>query len=342
MVQSRFTSRRSLNPLLGTMWLIGGALWATGEDGKSMPQNETIWLLSEQGILALDGNPVPSGPFDPAPVIAGDVNSNRAAVVVDHREVWTFEAGAWSRAVAAPVKLNCVRWTGEKLLVGTAGARLAWITDDKLDYIAGFDGVPERKLWKTPWGGPPDVRSLAVSPDGTLYVNIHVGWIVRSRDGGQTWQNLREGLDMDVHQVAAHPTKPAVVIAATARGFYYSRDHGDTFAHRGEGMPYLYQRACAGFPDRDAYLVSTSRGPHGQADALLYRSEDAGQTWAQVNGLPDGIEANIDTHQIVITGPRHALVIVENKDLYETRDAGENWRKTGAYPRLFGAMVLPP
>ena len=61
-----------------------------------------------------------------------------------------------------------------------------------------------------------------------------------------------------------------------------------------------------------------------------------------MNGLPEGISINIDTHQIVVTGSHHALVIIENTDVYETRDEGENWRKTGSYPKLFGAIVVNP
>ena len=30
--------------------------------------------------------------------------------------------------------------------------------------------------------GAPDVRSLAVATDGTIYANIHVGWLARFRD----------------------------------------------------------------------------------------------------------------------------------------------------------------
>ena len=224
--------------------------------------------------------------------------------------------------------------------MGTERARLAWIADGELNFINSFDAVPERKLWKTPWGGPPDVRSLAVSTDGTIYANIHVGWVVRSRDGGKTWENLREGLEMDVHQVATHPSDPATVFAATARGFYISRNHGDTFVHQRSGMPYYYQRACACFPESDVYLVSTSRGPHSRVDAQLYRSDDAGENWALVNGLPEQIGENIDTFQIVTVGGADALVVVDDTTLYQTDDWGLNWQRVADYPRLFGGLVV--
>lgn len=305
-----------------------------------MNTQTTIWLLSAEGILNKNGEPILNVPFQNSSVIAGDVHEDKAAVIVDGHEVWTFSGGEWNQEISTDVTLNCVHWVdGERLLIGTASARLAWLEGGELHFIEGFDAIPERNLWMTPWGGPPDTRSLAVSPDGTIYANIHVGWIARSRDGGLTWKNTREGLEMDVHQVATHPSDPAIVFAATARGYHISSDHGETFTPKPGGMPYLYQRACACFDERDVYLVSTSRGPHGQADALLYRSEDAGENWTLVKGLPENISRNIDTFQIIIVSGARALVIVDNTSLYETDDWGISWQEVGHdYPRLFAAL----
>ena len=307
-----------------------------------MGTQESIWLLSEEGILSRDGVPHPHVPFGSSAVTAGDVHGEKVAVIADGNQVWTFSSGKWNKATHEDVSLNCVLWTSDdRLLVGTEGARVAWVEEDKLNFIEGFDIVPERKQWTTPWGGPPDVRSLAVSADGTIYADIHVGWIVSSMNGGETWQSLRKGLNMDVHQVGAHPSKPETVFAATADGFHISHDHGRTFTRCSNGIPYNYQRACACFPNRDVYLASTSRGPYRGADALLYRSEDEGKNWTMVDGLPEQIEKNIDTFQIITVGAANALVIVDDVSLYETDDWGASWQKTGHnYPRLFGALAV--
>ncbi|ODS33964.1 MAG: BNR/Asp-box repeat protein [Candidatus Scalindua rubra] len=279
-----------------------------------MKDNDNLLLLSEKGILNSDNQPYSNVPFQNVPVVAGDVYRDQVAVIVDKHEVWTFASGEWHRVADAATRLNCIRWTSDKqLLVSTESARLAWLTDGTLKFIDSFDEVPERKLWTTPWGGPPDVRSLAVSKDGTIYANVHVGWIVRSRDGGKTWKNLREGLDMDVHQVAAHPSNPAVVFAATAEGFYLSKDLGETFTRQNDDMPYRYERACACFPDTDVYLLSTSRGPHGYAEARVYRSEDEGIHWKPVNGLPEGINKNINTFQIIIIRDGNAWLLLRTR-----------------------------
>ncbi|MFQ5965414.1 MAG: hypothetical protein ACE5KZ_14150 [Candidatus Scalinduaceae bacterium] len=307
-----------------------------------MDRQKAVWLLSEKGILGLDGEPLQDVPFRNVRVFAGDVSKGSVAVIVDRHEIWTFSEDKWTKNLSTEITLNCIYWTVDnRLLVGTEHARLAWVKDHKLDFIETFDEVPERRLWNTPWGGPPDVRSIAVSTDGTVYANVHVGWIVRSMDGGKTWKNLQKGLDKDVHQVAVHPHKPATVFTATANGFHISHNHGDTFIRQGNGMPYYYQRSCACFVQKDVYLVSTSRGPHGQADALLYRSEDEGQSWSLVNGLPENISKNIDTFHIAVINNSKAMVIVDDTHLYESNDRGVNWQEVGhGYPRLYGILAV--
>jgi hypothetical protein len=308
-----------------------------------MKARENILLLSEEGILNSENEPYPNVPFQGEPVYTGDVYRDNIAVIVGKHEVWTLASGKWEQIVVTETRLNCICWSSDKqLLVGTESARLAWVSDGDLKFIGSFDEVPERSLWKTPWGGPPDVRSLAVSSDGTIYANVHVGWIVRSRDGGKTWKNLCEGLEMDVHQVSTHPSNPTIVFAATAEGFYLSKDYGETFSHQIDGMPYRYQRACTCFPDKNVYLLSTSRGPHGYSEARIYRSENGGKHWKPVNGLPKGITNNINTFQIIIVRDGNALVIVEDRSVYETNDYGMNWEKVSDdYPKLYGALVIP-
>jgi photosystem II stability/assembly factor-like uncharacterized protein len=103
-------------------------------------------------------------------------------------------------------------------------------------------------------------------------------------------------------------------------------------------MPYYYQRACACFPDRDVYLVSTSRGPRG-GDALLMRSSDEGRSWKRVEGLPETIDNNINTFQIIPMAGGHGWVIVENEQLYQTSDYGETWQRVDHdFPRLYTAI----
>ena len=308
-----------------------------------MPVASDILLLTESGLLGSDGRPAMDFPVQDRRVTAGHVRSRRLAVCVDYQDVWTFGDGAWTKTAESDVRMNCLAWTRNgRLLAGTEAARLGWVADGGIDFIESFDAIPERPEWNTPWGGPPDTRSLAVAADGTLYADIHVGWVTRSVDGGATWQCLRSGLEKDVHQVGTHPQDAAIVYAATARGFHISFDRGESFSARPGAMPYFYQRACASFPDKPVCLASTSRGPHGQADALLYRSGNWGESWDPAIGLPKGVCRNIDTFQLVTLEDDRAFVLVENRDLYSSADAGESWSlRCAGLPRTYALLENP-
>ncbi|HEY5538450.1 MAG TPA: hypothetical protein VIL58_02785 [Thermoplasmata archaeon] len=283
------------------------------------------WLLTERGILAPDGKPVTAVPFGERSAVAG-VSREDIGVIVDEHEVWILSGGRWTKAASSGDALYSIeRAEDGRFLVGTERARVAWVEGGRLAYIEAFDAVLERGRWDTPYGAPPELRSLAVSTDGTIYADVHVGWIVRSRDGGKSWTSVRRGLDRDVHMVATHPTDPATVFAATADGFHISHDHGDSFQRRREGMPYHYQRAVACFPERDVYLASTARH-NGGSGALLFRSEDEGEHWTHVNGLPR-VDQNINTWQVATFADGHALAVVRDTDLYASEDWGVSWAK---------------
>jgi hypothetical protein len=300
---------------------------------------DSIWLLSDIGILDSTGNTVDHQPFSGRLVNAGASTATKRAVIVDRSEVWVFSDNLWTCVAKSGIKLLCLAWTPDgDLLVGTEKARLAVCEDGGLVFSESFDSIPDREDWLTPWGGPPDSRSIAVSTDGTIYVNIHVGWIMRSLDGGYSWENMR-GMEMDVHQVDCSSADPAIVFVATANGFYFSENHGDTFFRQTSPMPYHYQRACACLSEKDVYLTSTSKGPRSDCDALLYWSEDSGATWTQCVGLPEGIKGNINTYQIVVTGSTTALVIIDDRELYATDDCGKTWSHQATIPARTVAVM---
>lgn len=94
-------------------------------------------------------------------------------------------------ATGIPHAIECLLILDEsplRLIIGSAEAHLYRFQDGKTERIDTFDHMPVREHWHTPWGGPPDVRSLAATPDGWIYADIHVGSIIRSPDRGDTWE----------------------------------------------------------------------------------------------------------------------------------------------------------
>ena len=124
------------------------------------------------------------------------------------------------------------------------------------------------------------VWSLAVSPAeapggrGTVWVGT-VHSVLRSRDGGATWQEVlgdRTSAEIFV-AVAPDPLHPGTVYAANLRHRYKTTDGGETWQELrevpGEFQPHVNAFAVA--PSAPEILYE-SGGP-------LYRSRDGGDTW---------------------------------------------------------------
>jgi hypothetical protein len=181
------------------------------------------------------------------------------------------------------------------VLVGSSSAHLYRLDPDagQLVLVDGFDALPDRSTWYTPWGGPADVRSMAVTPSGTVLANVHVGGVARSADGGRSWAATID-IDADVHQVAT--AEDGTVVAAAAVGLCLSHDDGRTWAVETDGLHATYCRAVtvAG----DVVVISASTGPRG-SHAGLYRRPLAGPSPVRlercVDGLPRWFDGNVDT-----------------------------------------------
>src|SRR5262249_34000608 len=186
-----------------------------------------IRIGTREGLWELDGDRVFS-----VETFAGKTLTALAAArasdwaIVDGRTLWESAGSSWpQRAAVRDHAATCLALTRDGLWVGTEEAHLFRLADDRLARIEAFETVDGRAEWYTPWGDPADVRSISVAVDGAVYVNVHVGGVVRSRDAGRTWTPTVD-IEMDVHQVLAHPSRAEVVLAAAAEGFGVSHDGG--------------------------------------------------------------------------------------------------------------------
>jgi photosystem II stability/assembly factor-like uncharacterized protein len=186
-----------------------------------------------------------------------------------------------------------------------------------VDLVESFDGAPGRQDWYTPWGAPPDARSIAIDGD-RLYVNVHVGGILCSVDGGATWSPTLD-VDDDVHQVTVDGD--GTVWAATgASALAESRDGGETWIYHRTGLDGRYLRCVAVVTG--GLLVTGSSGPHAH-DGVVYRFDgDAFHVCDQ--GLPARFDGNIDTFRVSAKGDLAAVAGLDGR-LYVTEDAGSTW-----------------
>jgi len=209
--------------------------------------------------------------------------------IVDRAEIWHAPEGEWCQvSTLEGADATCIAMT-DAIHVGSSGARLFRLVGGSLEPVSGFDAVEGRDDWYTPWGGPPDTRSISEWGEN-VYVNVHVGGIVRTSDGGQTWKPTID-IDADVHQVA---TADGLVLAAGARGLSTSTDKGATWSLRSDGLESRYCRAVVVCGDQ--VLVSASSGPRGGHAGVYRAGLTAGRFERCRVGLPEWFDDNIDSY----------------------------------------------
>jgi hypothetical protein len=282
-----------------------------------------ILLGTESGLWQLRGEAIePVDAFTARTVTALAHDGRQTWAVVEGHALWHGDGRRWDeRAVIDGHAATCLAPAPDGLLIGTAQAHLLRLAGDALQPVESFDAVEGREAWYTPWGDPADVRSIAVARDGTLHVNVHVGGVVRSRDGGRSWTPTVD-IETDVHQVLAHPARADVVLAAAYEGFGISRDGGDSWRFGADGMHAHYARAVA--VSGETVLVTVSTGPGGRRAALYRRALDGDGAFTRCDeGLP-WFNNNIDTGCLAADG---SLVVFGTDDgrVFRSLDGGVHW-----------------
>jgi hypothetical protein len=256
--------------------------------------------------------------------------------ILDEAEIWRATDGEWAHVADLDgLRATCLAYT-EAWLVGSSEAHLFRLSGDALANVDAFDRVEGRDAWYTPWGGPPDTRSIA-EWDENVYVNVHVGGIVRTDDGGATWTPTID-IDADVHQVT---TAEGMVLAACAGGLAVSTDRGATWTYRTEGLERRYARGVT--VCEDVVLVSASSGPRG-GQAAVYRAGLGGGEFERCRaGLPEWFDDNVDSHCLDAPpdGPVAAFGTSDG-ELYVSTDLGSRWdRVADGFPPIRRVLVMP-
>jgi hypothetical protein len=227
---------------------------------------------------------------------------------------WVVSDGSID-GLALPAPAYCVQDVDGVPLVGTAGARL-FLGDDPVE---SFDAIPSRDEWYTPWGAPPDTRSLAASPEAGWLVNVHVGGVWHSPDAGGSWAEVVE-VEADTHQVLARGSD---VVAAAAVGFGHSADGGASWTWTEAGLHGSYSRAVA--LCGDTVLLTASTGPFSKEGAVYRRPLASDAPFSKCStGLPEWFDGNIDTFQLV-ADDRVAVFGTDAGTVYASDDQGATW-----------------
>ena len=298
-----------------------------------------ILVATTDGLHELDDRAVLEGVHHTGRAVTTVVQWEKQLwAIVDGSELWhTAEVDGWTHlSDLEPNQGTCLGFMKNDVLVGSSEARLFRLVGDSLEPVAAFDRAEGRSKWYTPWGGPPDTRSIS-EWDDAVYVNVHVGGVLRTEDGGETWAPTID-IDADVHQVT---TAEGQVLAACASGLAVSTDRGSTWTFRSEGLETRYSRAvtvCG-----DAVLLSASRGPRG-GRAAVYRGRLSGGGLERCRtGLPEWFDDNIDTH-CLDAHPDGSFVAFGTSEgrVFASDDAGLSWAEfASGLPQVRRVLVLP-
>jgi len=163
--------------------------------------------------------------------------------------------------------------------------------------------------WRSPAAlGRGHVRDIFIQPADprTIYLSLEHGGIVRTFDGGATWEDVSSGIDyLDIHMVASLPGRVDRYYAATARGFFASDDPGDGWVRAEDGFTRDYFHDFIFLPpvregDNPTMLIATADKSPGSwnrpegARGALFRSLDCAESWQRVGaGLAESMEENV-------------------------------------------------
>jgi len=226
--------------------------------------------------------------------------------------------------------------------------------------------VALRQLPSAPtWSFPPrpytsHIRWITPDPvqPGRVFAAAEAGALVRSLDGGQTWEDRKPGGPFDTHTLVIPRLQPNTLYSSAGdgfmqagTGFVQSDDGGDTWYRPDEGLEHHYLWSVAADPaDPSTLVVSAARGPQQahnpqQAESAIYR-RSGDSPWQQVReGLPEprGLLAPVLVANETEPGVFYAS---GNRDVYRSANAGLSWEMlpirwpTGTNPVRTHALVV--
>jgi hypothetical protein len=299
---------------------------ATGDGIARLEESAEAWTV-ELSLAGSGAQCLAVDPGDPETVYAG-LREGGVRRTSDAGRTWADcglpEPGVFSLAVSP---------ADGAVYAGTEPSRL-FRSDDggetwrELDALLGLPSQPSWSFPPRPWTS--HVRWIAPSPHDAdlLLVGIELGGLMRSDDGGTSWQDHRPGAQRDVHSLAWHPRVPGRAYEAGGGGAALSVDAGESWQPADTGRDRNYTWSVAVDPDDpDCWYLSASTGPfaaHGHRDpqALIYRRR-GDETWHPLGGgLPEPLTAM--PYALVATDGRLFAGLADGQ-IWSSDDRGDRW-----------------
>ena len=182
-----------------------------------------------------------------------------------------------------------------------------------------------------------------------LYAALEVGGVMRSLDGGETWDDcssdllklgelphLKSTIDsdshlegmLDGHAVCVSAARPGSVFLAVRMGLFQSDDRGSSWRNMeiGRFSPLTYARDILVSPHDPRELYACLSPAARSQDGSLYRSQDLGETWTRFD---HGIKANSTMMAVALhpRDPNQIYSVARLGQVFGTRDGGKSWKE---------------
>lgn len=174
-----------------------------------------------------------------------------------------------------------------------------WRSDnggESWEEMTGLRNLPSSSEWSFP--PRPEthhVRWIACHPHDPdrLWVAVEAGALVTTPDGGESWEDRREGSPRDTHELAIHPHRPKTLRVAGGDGYFESHDGGENWISPLDGLEVTYMRSVAVDPGNPHRMIASGASKPrsayvaGRSDGRIYRRVEEG-TWERITpGWPE-------------------------------------------------------
>ena len=199
--------------------------------------------------------------------------------------------------------------------------------------LEAMNTLPSASEWSFP--PKPETHHVRwIEPDphqpGRLYVAIEAGALIRTEDGGETWQDRVPDGPFDTHTAATHPAEAGRIYSAAGDGYYESEDGGESWQQPMDGLRHRYLVGVAVDPaDPDTVVISAASGPHiayrpRRAEAFIYRKRKAEPFELAMEGMPEGA-GTVASRLISIAEEPRLFYATNNHGVFRSSDAGVSW-----------------